>query len=418
MKNKKLILFTNEFPYGTWESYLETEVKYYDLFFENTIIMALQLRREHCSNIRGIPSNIKIIPIFYASKIIYFLYSFIVLFDKNLYKEIYNLLMKKNFNIYNLVSLFVFLSRSHYEVKQILKEVSRKELENAILYSYRFEYQPYVAMLLKKKLKLDNEIVARAHGYDLYENRRKNNYIPLRKIILDEVNTVYPVSRNGLEYIKNSYPNAKAKIEVAFLGTENSDRKDLENFSKLPFKIVSCSNVVPVKCIDKLVTVLSKIDTYEIIWTHYGDGILLDSIKELAKDKLPANIKAVFKGNIPNQKLLEEYSKNNYHLFINTSSSEGIPVSIMEANSFGIPCVATDVGGTKELVINGVNGFLLKKNFSSDELVTKILEFIEMDEEVYKKYRIASHDFWNKNFNASENYKKFLFALSEMRKSD
>jgi len=37
-------------------------------------------------------------------------------------------------------------------------------------------------------------------------------------------------------------------------------------------------------------------------------------------------------------------------LFINTSSSEGIPVSMMEAQSFGIPILAMDVGGVREIV--------------------------------------------------------------------
>ena len=35
-----------------------------------------------------------------------------------------------------------------------------------------------------------------------------------------------------------------------------------------------------------------------------------------------------------------------YHVFLNVSSSEGVPVSIIEAMSFGIPCIATNVGGT------------------------------------------------------------------------
>lgn len=43
---KRLCLFTNEFPYGSWEAYLETEVKYYDKF-DDVLIFSLQLRREH-----------------------------------------------------------------------------------------------------------------------------------------------------------------------------------------------------------------------------------------------------------------------------------------------------------------------------------------------------------------------------------
>ena len=62
------------------------------------------------------------------------------------------------------------------------------------------------------------------------------------------------------------------------------------------------------------------------------------------------------KGNVDNAALLEDYITENYYLFVNVSSSEGIPVSIMEASSVGIPCLATDVGGTGEIISDGVNG--------------------------------------------------------------
>lgn len=41
------------------------------------------------------------------------------------------------------------------------------------------------------------------------------------------------------------------------------------------------------------------------------------------------------------------------------SDSEGIPVSIMEAMSFGIPVIARNVGGMSEIV-NEENGLLLE----------------------------------------------------------
>ena len=48
--------------------------------------------------------------------------------------------------------------------------------------------------------------------------------------------------------------------------------------------------------------------------------------------------------------MLDYYKNNIIDIFINLSASEGIPVSIMDAISFGIPCIATNVGGTGEIV--------------------------------------------------------------------
>ena len=63
----------------------------------------------------------------------------------------------------------------------------------------------------------------------------------------------------------------------------------------------------------------------------------MDEIKKMAKDKLRDNIQYEFKGNVSNTELMKQYQNKNYYVFVNVSSSEGIPVSIMEATSFGIP---------------------------------------------------------------------------------
>ena len=62
-------------------------------------------------------------------------------------------------------------------------------------------------------------------------------------------------------------------------------------------------------------------------------------------------------------------------VLVNPSYSEGLPTSILEAASIGVPVVATDVGGTKEIFINEM-GFLInlddKKSLS--ESIMKLLE--------------------------------------------
>ena len=71
-------------------------------------------------------------------------------------------------------------------------------------------------------------------------------------------------------------------------------------------------------------------------------------------------------------------------VFVLASLYEGLPVSILEAMAAGIPVVATNIGGIKEVVLNGKTGFLVKPGNSS-ALADKIKEVLE-NEEMGKKF--------------------------------
>lgn len=409
---KTLFLLTNAFPYGNWEPYLETEIKYYDQF-DKVYIFALQIRKEHLNTKRTVGNNIEVIPILKASNITYLLYTIKTLVDKNLYKEFIRLIKSNKLTWTNIINMLVFFSRAHYEADLILKKMKGKVEENSIFYSYRFEYQPYVAILLKKKWKLNSKIVSRAHRYDLYEEQHKGSYIPMREGILKEIDYVFPCSEHGSQYLKNKFPEYEEKISTRLLGTVDYSEKIYER-SEECIQVVSCSNVVEVKRLDFLIEALALIKDIPIKWTHYGDGILMDKIKKLAKEKLTGKILYDFKGNTDNQKLLQEYGEKNYYLFINVSSSEGIPVSIMEAMSFGIPCIATDVGGTKEIINTPENGILIDANISKECLAEYIREFCNLDTEMYMLLRKNARNTWLEKYNSRKNYTEFIRELTRL----
>jgi glycosyltransferase involved in cell wall biosynthesis len=123
---------------------------------------------------------------------------------------------------------------------------------------------------------------------------------------------------------------------------------------------------------------------------------------------------------LSNKEVLNYYRNNPVDLFINVSESEGIPVSIMEAISFGIPVIATNVGGTSEIVTDKF-GILLPKNISASELSKTIDEFISRSVEDKKKMKLHAFSYWENNFNADTNYQefsKFLFTLLQQSKNN
>lgn len=65
-------------------------------------------------------------------------------------------------------------------------------------------------------------------------------------------------------------------------------------------------------------------------------------------------------------------------IFVLVSKYEGLPMTILEAMSFGLPVVASDVGGIKEVVKDGETGFLLKNN-SVEELYLVLHQLLTND---------------------------------------
>ena len=97
--------------------------------------------------------------------------------------------------------------------------------------------------------------------------------------------------------------------------------------------------------------------------------------------------------------------------FVNVSESEGIPVSIMEAASFGIPIIATDVGGTSEIVDNS-NGFLIENNKLIFEDVAFYLESaLSLGESEYMSRRVNSRKKWLELYNSSNNFEYWYREL-------
>jgi L-malate glycosyltransferase len=105
-----------------------------------------------------------------------------------------------------------------------------------------------------------------------------------------------------------------------------------------------------------------------------GEGKTKKNIVEMITE-LGLRSNFIFNGYVGDvRKILSELS-----IFVLATHTEGLPVSIIEAMSFGLPVIASRVGGIPELVEDGVTGILVKSE-SSEDLARAISELIANSE--------------------------------------
>lgn len=112
----------------------------------------------------------------------------------------------------------------------------------------------------------------------------------------------------------------------------------------------------------------------------YGYGSLYNELQNfIDKNKYDAKLM----GSIPNGELPQIYRK--YKFFILVSPFEGMPKTLLEAMACGLVCVGVNSSGMKEVICDGVDGFLAD-SCSTEDIATVVKKIIKIDtEEVRKK---------------------------------
>ena len=121
----------------------------------------------------------------------------------------------------------------------------------------------------------------------------------------------------------------------------------------------------------------------------YGDGELKDKIQErIREEKLPVE--------------LRPFEKDVYRVLANvdilvmTSDNEGTPLTVMEASYAGVPCIGTNVGSMRDIVKDGVNGFLVDPTSASLAIVLQ--ELLENRQELTRLI-LGTSKYAEDNFN-------------------
>lgn len=407
MKKRKMILITDYYPFSTGETFLENEVPY---LAENFDLIILTSDLESAQT-RAVPNGVTIYRIDAKQGYSFWekcKYTAKFLCTRIGWQEIFEILATKTKIRTRLLSSLYFFVEAESFLRQVDAVAALQPEEDTIVYSYWANYK--LLAFVNKKKRAHFKLVSRFHGYDLYNERYQDGRQPFKNQMDEALDAGLFVSEAGYNYYNRRFKVKNPSIHHLFrLGT-NTPQCIPEKQQKHRFLLCSCSNVIPLKRVELIVEALKQLGDYPLRWVHFGDGNKFEAVQRLAME-LPEQVHYELKGRVGNHEVLDFYSKNYVDCFITTSQTEGgCPVSIMEAISYGVPIVATSVGGIPEMLRETPN-ILLPEDPEIALIADAIKQIYSMTEEKTNEIRQCNMERWRSAFSQEQNNNQLIEFL-------
>ena len=215
------------------------------------------------------------------------------------------------------------------------------------------------------------------------------------------------------QHLKNFILNLgfKNKIEIinngVFIPEESTNI-----FTNDQINITIVSRLVSHKNIEKIIKAISDLNSPLINLNIIGDG---PELNQLQKISLESNNKdnIIFHGKLNRDEINHIFL--NSDIYIQASNYEGLPHSLLEAMSYGIPVLCTPVGECKEILGNEDRGYILDLPVSKNNIKSKISEIIG-EKDIANKKGERGKDFINEKYNLTNSfnlYKNLFTRLLE-----
>lgn len=232
-----------------------------------------------------------------------------------------------------------------------------KTIRPTIIHSHRYKENilNYLASRGYRHIKL----IATQHGMpEISQNKQllkyrltnASNLLLLSRFF----HTTVAVSQEMKSLLTKHYGFNKEKTTIIHNGI--SIPESIKPRNRERFYVGSAGRLFPVKnyplMIDIAQRVVQKRDDIDFLLA--GDGPQKILLQEQIKKK-GLQDRFMLAGHVDN--MADFYQ--GLHLFLNTSLHEGLPMSVLEAMSFGIPVIASNIGGIPEIITNGKDGYLL-----------------------------------------------------------
>ena len=202
------------------------------------------------------------------------------------------------------------------------------------------------------------------HAYDIFFNNRW--FVKL----VNNSEKCFSISRYNIQYVSNKYKGLNySKIELCRLGTFQNSLKTPVKLKSENFKVGFIGWFVDKKGISYLIEAMKEVTlkNHNIKLIIAGDGPLKSKIEaSIEENNLSETINYVGR--------LDFHEKDSFFRNLDAlalpsislpNDMEGIPVVLMEAISYGLPLIATNISGIPEICIHRYNGLLVPERNAS-----------------------------------------------------
>lgn len=257
-----------------------------------------------------------------------------------------------------LAFLTYYMLRGARAARWIRTRIAERPEVATLVYGYWSNAEAFGAALASEQDSIP--FVCRAHGGDLYERADVFGYLPFRSFIVDRARAVLTVSDHGRDHLHRRHPRAASRIVTARLPIELPSGAT-EAPSSDPIVVASCSSAASIKRLPLIASTVATLAAQRpdrrFRWSHIGvDTASL--LRMLAASPAPSNLDVEGSGWVSPSEVRGILLREKPSVFVNLSSTEGLPVTIIEAMGLGIPVVATRAGGTGEFVDESVGAIL------------------------------------------------------------
>jgi glycosyltransferase involved in cell wall biosynthesis len=233
------------------------------------------------------------------------------------------------------------------------------------------------------------------------------------KINFQKADILLPISKFTLRQINECYGvDTNNKAQVIYNGVDTELFKPIENDIHDPILITFVGRLYSLKGLDVLLKSISIIikKGYKIKLMFLGRGNT-NHLNEICQSFLEKNSFSII-GMVSYKNMPEIYNQSD--VVVLPSVYEGCSGTILETLSSGKIIIASDVGGTPEIIRHGYNGLLFKSQNSS-ELAERIMDILEKKIDI-DNIRRNARESAVKNFNwknkGKEVYQEYLKLLN------